>query len=130
MIIKVDDFAGFKEDFSELIRVLANNFLEKGTDAIKVNSYKITFITATINVELLKGFSENVDVYGIEGMDKNMIDKMTRLLVNVDGLFERPVRIGIYKNYIAVYPYDDKSIADKSIVTSFLYNIKNQEGQQ
>lgn len=96
-----------KGDYRDAIRRLALGFLAKGSNSIDIDSYKAGFVAATFEVELIRGFIENIDVYELAGIDKDSLDKMTRIAVNLGGLFSKTVKLEIYHNYVAFYPQTD-----------------------
>ena len=98
-----------KGNYENSIKSLAAGFLDKESNKIDINSCKALFVAATVSVELVKGFVENVDIYEIEGIDKSNLDKIVRIVINIYGLFNKPVKLEIYQKYVAFYPQTDPS---------------------
>lgn len=98
-----------KGNYENSIKALAASFLNNGSNKIDINSYKALFVAATVSVELVKGFVEDVDIYEIEGIDKNNLDKIVRIVINIYELFNKPVKLEIYRKYVAFYPQTDSS---------------------
>lgn len=98
-----------RTDSSQFLRSLVEAFKRKKDNQIELASYKISFVSAKVISNNL--FGDEIEVYEYQGIGET--DSVTELVVDITGLFEKPVQLEIQNGYTAYYPQEDeKPIAD------------------
>lgn len=93
-----------KTDSSRFLRILVDAFKKGKTEEIKIGDITFKFISAKSISSTI--FHDEIEVYEIKGIGEP--NNITQLVVDIYGVFQKPVQLEIHNGYTAYFPQEDE----------------------
>lgn len=93
-----------RTDSSRFLKILVEAFKKGRTNEIKIGDIVFKFVSAKSRSSMI--FHDEIEVYEIKGIGEPK--NVTELVVDIYGVFEKPVQLEIHDNYTAYFPQEDE----------------------